>query len=224
MLPYGIAAWPAGILGTAALRFDVFLLAHYAGTTAVGIYSIAVTFAELCMYVPGALSGVLIPKVASGEQGGLEVTLRVARVLWIVTAGVAVLVLVVAAPLIPLIFGSEFSASVLPLVCILPGVVFTAMSSSAAAYLAGVGRPVDVTRAAGLNVVVNIAANVVLAPRLGAVGAALASTLSYGAAAAMLVFLFRRQTHSRLSRLLLPGREDFLDLYQGARRALRREG
>jgi O-antigen/teichoic acid export membrane protein len=98
------------------------------------------------------------------------------------------------------------------------------MSSSAAAYLAGVGRPVDVTRAAGLNVVVNIAANVVLAPRLGAVGAALASTLSYGAAAAMLVFLFRRQTHERLSRLLLPGREDFRVLYQGARRALRREG
>lgn len=223
MLPYGVAAWPAGILGTAAQRFDVFLLAHYAGTAAVGVYSIAVTFAELCWYAPSALNGVLIPKVAAEEQGGLDVTLRVGRVLWVLTAFIALGVFICAAPLIPLIFGAEFKASVLPLALILPGIVAGSLSSSAGSYLAGIGRPIDTTRAAAVNVAVNVTANIILAPRFGAAGAAISSTLSYIAAAIVIVALFLRETGASPRDLLIPRVSDVQGLYAGARRALRRE-
>jgi len=222
MWRYGMAAWPAGILGNAAQRFDVFLLAYFQGPAAVGVYSIAVTMAELCWYVPNALSGVLIPKVAAEREDGLAITLRLGRVTWVVTAVTGVGVLAVGGPLIPLVFGPDFKASIIPLACILPGIVMSSMSSTPASYLAGIGHPLDMTIAAGVNVAANVAANVVLAPLLGATGAALASTISYTVAAAVIIGYFRHRSGASLRDLLVPQREDFSALYAGAKRALKR--
>lgn len=222
MRRYGIAAWPAGILGNAAQRFDVFLLAYFHGPAAVGVYSIAVTMAELCSYVPNALGGVLIPKVAATREDGLEITLRLGRVTWVVTALTGLAVLIVGSPLIPLVFGTEFQASVVPLACILPGIVMSSMSTTPGSYLAGIGHPGDMTLAAGINVVVNVAANVVLAPVLGATGAALASTLSYSVAAVVIISFFVRRSGVPVRDLLVPRVEDFTMLASAARRALRR--
>ncbi len=224
MWRYGIAAWPAGILGTAAQRFDVFLLAYFQGPAAVGVYSIAVTMAELSSYVPNALSGVLIPKVAAAREAGMEITLRLGRVTWIVTALTGLAVFVVGAPLIPLVFGSEFRASIVPLACILPGIVMLSLATTPSSYLAGMGHPGDLTIAAGLNVFVNITANVILDPLFGATGAAIASSLSYAASAILIITFFVRRSGAPVGELLIPRLDDFTLLISAARTALRREG
>jgi O-antigen/teichoic acid export membrane protein len=224
MWAYGLAAWPGGILGTAAQRFDVFLLAFFKSPSEVGIYAIAVTLAELCWYVPNALSSVLLPKIAHGGEDQLEITLRMGRVTWLATALSGIAVLAVSAPLVPLVFGKAFSSSILPLACILPGIVAGSMSSSAGAYLAGTGRPINVTIAAGVNVAVNVTANIILIPRLGATGAALSSAISYFVAAAMTVGFFTKYSGASPKDLLVPRKADIVALADAMRRALRREG
>lgn len=224
MWRYGISAWPAGILGTAAQRFDVFLLAYFQGPAAVGVYSIAVTMAELCSYIPNALGGVLIPKVAAAREEGMAITLRLGRVTWIVTALTGLAVFAVGAPLIPIVFGSEFRASIVPLACLLPGIVMLSMATTPGSYLAGMGHPGDLTVAAGVNVVVNVTANVILDPLFGATGAALASSLSYAASAILIIAFFVRRSGAPVGSLLIPRLEDFRLLISAARTALRREG
>lgn len=224
MWRYGLIAWPSGILGTAAQRIDVFLLTSIKGTAQVGIYSIAVTLAELCWYIPNALGGVLLPKVAAEREESLQVSFRLARVTWVATGLAAAAVAVVAPALVPLVFGRDFAGSVLPLFLILPGIIMSSAASAPAAYLSGIGKPIYGTIAAGVNVGVNVVANLLLIPRLGASGAALSSTISYSASAAILISVFVRKTDGRLRDILVPRAQDFREIYAAIRRALKSRG
>lgn len=224
MRGYAIHAWPAGILGTAAQRIDVFLLTSLKGPAEVGIYSVAVTLAELCGFAPNALNSVLLPKVAAEQEAGHQVTLRLSRIAWMLTLGTGIVVFAVSVPLVPILFGRAFAASVLPLALILPGIVAMAAAGQASAYLAGTGHPLDVTNATAVNVVLNVAVNLVLIPRWGAAGAALSSSLSYCAYAVVIVGYFWHRSGTNPVELLVPRRGDFAELYSAVRRALRREG
>lgn len=221
-MSYALASWATNGLSLLALRADMFFLAFFLGTTAVGVYSIAVTLAELSWYVPTALNSVLVPKVASeGEQSSLDVTLRLTRTVWPFTLAVSASVCLASVVAVPILFGAPFRASVLALVAITPGIVFSAIGSLPGAYLAGIGRPIDVTKSTLANLVVNVVANLALIPILGVVGASLASSLSYGTGAIVVVFLFVRHTEVRLSDVLLPRVDDFRDFWAAARNALR---
>lgn len=201
---YGLAVWFTGIAGFAALRADTFILAHYLDSAAVGVYSISVTLAELTWLIPTALGSVMIPKVAGHGAESVELTCRLGRITWVTCLLVGVGLLLVASVAVPVIWGRAFAGAVLPLGLLLPGIVIASMSSIASAYIAGIGKPNLNTRPAIANVIVNIAANVILIPRLGIAGAALASSLSYSVASIITIALFVRETGVPLSSVLVP--------------------
>jgi O-antigen/teichoic acid export membrane protein len=220
-MAFALASWTANGLSLLALRADMFFLAFYLDAGAVGVYSIAVTLAELSWYVPTALNSILLPKVASeGEEASLDVTVRLTRTIWPFTLVVSGAVGLAAVFVVPFLFGAPFRASIVPLVLLTPGIVFSAIASLPTAYMAGIGRPIDATKATLVNVIVNVVANVVLIPVLGVPGAALASTLSYGAGAVVIVFLFVRRTGVRVRNLLIPKMQDFRVFWTVARAAL----
>lgn len=217
---YGLMMWMAGLVGQAALRIDMFLLSAQKGTAAVGIYSVAVTFAELLWFIPTALNAVMLPKVSGEGRGALDVTLRLQRVLWPVTLLTGVLVALGAWVVIPLLYGKEFSGSIVPLVLLMPGALALALTTMPSAYLSGVGLPEEWTKASITNLVANVAANIVLIPRFGVAGAAMASAVSYSVAAVLIVRSFVRHTGIRYRDALLPTRDDFDELFAAVSRVL----
>jgi O-antigen/teichoic acid export membrane protein len=184
----------ASLLG---LRVDNFILGHLAGLGAVGIYSGAVWIVERMWIVSHAAGQVLLPVVASMDEADeqrREVTPIIARWNLVFTAAAAGALLALAYPLVLLLFGEAFRPSVLPLIVLLPGAVAMSHSRVLAGDLMARGR-VDVTMRIALQALgLNIVANLLLIPWLGAVGAALASTLSYSAN-----LLLRLQAYCRLS-------------------------
>jgi O-antigen/teichoic acid export membrane protein len=221
---YGLVVWLANVLGFAALRMDIYLLAYFEGAAAVGVYAVAVAFAELLRLIPNSIGGVMMPKVAAEGEDALALTLRMSRVTGVVVGVAAICMVAVAAPIIPPLFGAEFAGAALPLLLIAPGIVASSAAGMSASYLVGRGRPKFATIEAGVNVVVNLIANLLLIPRLGIAGAALASTLSYTVSAACPVYFLVRLTGVRVRDLLLPTRSDFVVLGDAARHALSRSG
>ncbi len=219
---YGLIMWVTNLVGFAALRVDMFLLSSIKGTAAVGVYSVAVTFAELLWFVPNALNAVMLPKVSGEGDAALDVTVRLERVLWPLTLVAGVGLFVVAAPLIPMLYGRDFAAAAIPLALLLPGAVAMALTTMPASYLSGIGKPKLWTRAAAANLVVNVVANVVLIPRFGIAGAAISSAVSYSVAAVWVIFAFVRETGVGLGELLIPRGSDFRDFAQAARAMLSR--
>lgn len=219
---YGLVAWVSNLVGFAALRADTFILSALRGTAAVGVYSVAVTFAELLWFVPMALNAVMLPKVSGEGSDALDVTLRLERVLWPIILAAGVAVTLVAWPVIPLLYGSAFGPAIIPLALLLPGAVAMAMATMPSAYLSGIGKPVLWTRAAAANLLVNVAANFLLIPRYGIAGAALASAISYSIAAVIIIWYFLRETRVSARELLVPTAADFRDFFEAGKRVLRR--
>jgi O-antigen/teichoic acid export membrane protein len=79
-------------------------------------------------------------------------------------------------------------------------------------YINGRGRPGPVSVGAAITLILNLAANVILIPRFGIVGAASASLISYTAMTVMMVFVSCRISGLSPAALIVPRKGEFLML------------
>jgi len=186
------------LLVRAHLRLDVVLLAALRGPHTLGEYAVAVGAAQPLAYAGVAVSTALYPRSAASSArapgGGAVATARAVRTtLALALAGAAVLA--VAGPsLVTAVFGAGFAAAGTPLRVLLPGVVAMTAFLALQSDLAGRGRARVVAASSLAAVAANLGLNALLIPRLGATGAAAASSVTYVLAAVLLVRLFARET------------------------------
>ncbi len=204
---YSAKSYFANLAGYLNYRFDIILVGYLAGAASVGVYSIAVTFAELMWYVPNALSASILSKSMSlsGEDGA-DVAARTARITSLLMLVVCVVAAVLITPVIGIFYGEAFLPAVWPFLVLLPGVWSLGIAKILNGYLAGHGHLYPWVSAA--TAVLNVAGNMALIPMMGIVGAALASTVSYTLGSAWSLWMFNRITGRRLGALLIPTGED----------------
>ena len=83
------------------------LLGLLATQAALGTYAVAVNASEVLFYLPSAVGTALLPAVArSGGDAGVDSTLRVFRVVMIVTLAAVGVAAVLGPVLLPLVFGA----------------------------------------------------------------------------------------------------------------------
>ena len=177
---YGIRAYPAGVVSFLNLRSDQFLLGYLAGTASVGVYSVAVTVAELLLFFPRSLATALMPRITGADSASAK---HMAASACRHTVGGALLSAVVLVPiglLIPVLFGEAYRPSVVPFFLLLPGLGAYALAPVLSTYFSGqLGRPIVTSLFAGMSLALDVILVWALVPRLGVPGAALASTLAY---------------------------------------------
>jgi Na+-driven multidrug efflux pump len=101
-----------------------------------------------------------------------------------------------------------FEGSLVPFLLLLPGTVALGLSKVLSGYISGLGRPEPVGVIAITALGVNLLINLVLIPRLGIAGAALASMISYCLHALLTVMLASRLSGARPAAFVTPGREE----------------
>ncbi len=191
-------------------RLDVFVVGFFAGTASVGRYTLAVSLAQLLWLMSNSVASVLLPKIAAGADvdASIQHTTRVTRLaLW--GTGISALALgLLATQAIPLLYGEPFRPSISALLWLLPGIVVFSIANVLAAYLAGIGKPRLNLYVSGVSLIITVALDLVLIPKLNIVGAAIASSVSYAVSASMLVIFFIRETGVPLRQILFPTSED----------------
>lgn len=187
-------------------RLDVFFVNGLAGPEQLGLYQIAVLITQSLSLVPSAAQAVLFPTVAASQRSREVDRLQVARanrLLMIVSLAGGLVILVLAPWAIPAAFGAKFSGSVSALYWLLPGsVVFTA-STVLAGYFAGIGRPRTNLVVSTCGLLVTIPLDLILIPRWGIRGAAIASSLSYATSSVAICWLFVRETGLSVKQLVV---------------------
>ncbi|OWP64994.1 hypothetical protein CDA63_01145 [Hymenobacter amundsenii] len=187
----------SNILAFANYRLGYYFVAYFADARAVGVLSVGVALMEAIWLIPR--SAALIQYVdlvnSPGQTGALpESALRVGRLAVLGTA-TAVLVLVAVPPtLLTAVFGREFGPAQTVMQLLAPGSVVMAVQMLISSYFSGRAQYRRNNAAALVGLVVTIGGGMLLIPRLGIRGAALASTLSYTASTAFLLWHFRRTT------------------------------
>jgi O-antigen/teichoic acid export membrane protein len=207
MAGFSAKAYTTNIAGLLHERQDLLLLGWLAGSAAVGLYSVGVSFAQLTWYVPSALSGAILAKGSRrDEASGVDYTTRTARIA-IVFMGITIAVSLVAVPfIVPLVYGKAFAPAVFSFFALLPGVLADGVSRVLWSYQTTRGR-LYWQLALGTTVL-NIVAVVALVPFYGAVGAGLASTVSYSVLGVLTVRWFCSDTGASPSDVLVPRRSD----------------
>lgn len=220
---YGLRIYPASVTGYFSYRADVLLLGAMLGDAAsVGLYTFAVSLAELAFMVPDSVSTVFYPRVAGMDRRDADALApQVSRFTLLVTC-LAVVGLVPAAWLATNVILPAFAGSMPAFLVLLPGIVALSVSKVLAGYVGGLGLPLHVARASVVNLVVNLLANVLLIPILGIVGAALASMISYVVHATMLTVIASRLAHRRGLEYVVPTSAEVRRLADGIRAATRR--
>ena len=195
VIGFGIRGEVGNLLLLLNLRLDVILVGALVGPATLGTYAIASRFAELLRLPPVAMTYVLQPQLAAADPASAA---RRARALFpkafALTASL-VLPLGLVAFLIPVVFGEPFRASILPAQILLVGLATEGIGGVCIAFLYGIGRPGLNSMAMALGLAVTVGLDVLLIPRFGAVGAAVASAVTYLVTTGLLLVCFWAVTH-----------------------------
>ncbi|HET7677764.1 MAG TPA: polysaccharide biosynthesis C-terminal domain-containing protein [Candidatus Limnocylindrales bacterium] len=184
------------IVGTLAerlqFRADTFIVNAVVGVRATGVYSVTSGLAETLWYIPNALGVVMFSRAVDPAADSGRIAAVLTRTTIAVTIATAVPAFLLGPWLVEVVYGSDFAEAGLALRWILPGVVAYSVVAILSRYIVGEGRPGLGTAVLVAGLAANIASNLLLVPRLGIEGAALSSSLSYGATAVLMLWLFRR--------------------------------
>lgn len=237
-LRYGAQLYPANVTSFFNYRADVFLLSWLlvappgqpdAVRVAIGLYSLAVNFAEVTFYVPDSVSTIFYPRVAASDRAEADRSVAgVTRAAMLATLAAAAAIVPAAFVMVEL-FLRAYRDSLPAMLILMPAILGLSLSKVLASYVSGLGSPLPVAAAASTAMVVNIGANLLLIPVWGIYGAATASLISYSIHAAIMVTIARHYSRLPLRAFLLPTTDDarrlsgaVLGALQGAAEAVRR--
>jgi O-antigen/teichoic acid export membrane protein len=208
-LVYGTKAYLGNIAQFLNYRLDSLLVSIFLGVEQVGYYAIAVGMAERLWMIPGAIGTVLLPKVSSTEEGkATSITAFSTKITLYVVAAMALILGLLATWAISLLYGKEYLDAVKPFILLLPGIVSLSVSKVLTSDLAGRGRPEFGAISSVISLVVTIVLDLLLIPRWGIAGAAVASTVSYTLATTIVVISFLRLTATGWGGMFLLTRHD----------------
>jgi O-antigen/teichoic acid export membrane protein len=199
---FSLASWLASISSSGLLWADTILLGLYLPSGEVGIYNIAARLVVLASFVMLPINSSLAPRIADLYQRGKTETLRrayAAATAWIVRLSLPAFIVIVVFPdeLLKL-FGPGFISGATVTVVLAAGKFVDAATGPCAMMLNMSGRPTlnMANNIAGL--LLNIALNIVLIPRYGIVGSAIAW------AVVLVLMNIARVTQVRLTMDMLP--------------------
>lgn len=195
------AQWPfvatIGVTNVVSLlnyRASLFLVERFHGLSTAGTYSVAVTVAELLWLLSSSVTVSAYARIGHPDvRVAASMTVQAVRINVLATLLAAPVLLGLAWWALPWVMGPAYAASLWPLAALLPGVAaYAAASSLSAFYTNHLGRPQLSGAIAGLSLTVSFGLGCVLVPRLGAVGAAISSSLGYSVAIVVAYGVFLR--------------------------------
>jgi O-antigen/teichoic acid export membrane protein len=203
-LSFGLRGQFGGLATFFNYRLDVFIVNYFLGPAQVGLYAVGVAVSESLWQIPQAAALAIFPRTARTiDQGAGQFTCLVTRHVLLISCVSAAILATLSAWIIPMLFGSRFSASVQVIWWILPGTVANAAGKVMSADLSGRGKPEYNSNLAVIALIVTAALDFALIPWMGINGAALASSIAYFAQSFMLAITIRRQLNVGWKPLLL---------------------
>lgn len=218
---FGSRAWVGSLARFLNFRTDQILLGLLATEATLGVYAVAVNASEVLLYLPAATATALLP-IAARTDAGLRTqqALSAFRSAAIVTVLAGLIAAVLGPPLLPLIFGAPFEASVTPFLWLLPGALgFAAMVVFSNALL-GDSSPGLSSVGPLVSLALGIALDLILIPRYGASGAAAAASAAFLAGGSAALAALRHRSPFAWRLLVLPRRGD-LAVFRALARPLR---
>jgi len=184
LVAFGSQMFGANAMGLILTYTDIILIGYFLTVEDVGYYSVAVSLSMLFLMIPMAIQRITYPATseywAQNNHQALQQMINTsmkysACILLPLGLGVGFF----SREIITTIFGGEFIYAVLPLcVLLIARVIGGSTEISIGGSFSGVGRPDLVLKIDAISAGTNVGLNILLIPRFGILGAAIATTAS----------------------------------------------
>ena len=157
------------------------LVGHYTNTIEVGIYAVAVLFAQVLTLIPTAVQQVVAPMTATlygrGDLDGIRrLFYSTLKKSFVISTGSAMLIAIAGPYIITIFFSEEYLSAYIPLLILLVGHIFGSSFGAVSGTLACIGKVQIPFRIGAICAILNVAMSTLLIPIFGTIGAALAIT------------------------------------------------
>jgi O-antigen/teichoic acid export membrane protein len=164
-------------------QMPVFFIGLYCPVEEVGFYALASRMATMVLtFTTTAFTLVLTPAIAEQfGKGDMEkirtIYITSARYLMMVGLPLTAGVIALASPIIVLLYGVDYSPAVAPMQILIVQFAFASISDTAGAVVYGINRPDLVLKISVVSALLNIGLCILLVPRYGILGAAVACSI-----------------------------------------------
>lgn len=206
-LTYSLRVGAVSLISLLNYRADVFIVAALAGPTLLGMYTLAVTAAEMLLAITQVTANVSSPQIGGmeSENGAAQLAARLVRNNVIIAALTCGILWVVAPIAVGLLYGHAFLPVIPAFRILLFGIFAMSLGSPMSTFFTiRLGKPQIPMTLAGISAAICVVVSFLLVPRMGLVGAAIGSTSGYIVGQTIAIICFMRVGHVRPSVLLMP--------------------
>jgi O-antigen/teichoic acid export membrane protein len=188
---FGLKTHPGRLMGVGSYRADQWFVGSISGSAELGLYSVAVAWADVLFYIPGVLTLIQRPRLvrATPAEAGRQAA-AMFRVAAMLSVAFAIGLFVAAPVLCKVFFGNAFAGSVPDLRVLALAALGVAAIDVLTNALTAQRMPLRATVALAIAFVLTMVLDIALIPPWGGIGAALATTVAYtiGGIAAAVIF------------------------------------
>jgi O-antigen/teichoic acid export membrane protein len=212
----GIRAFLSTLFIFLLIKFDIFLIEKYETFVELGIYSLAANFVTILQSFSNLVGSLMLPKFAGNDNDDEEnmiIMRRVALIFFILMIILTVALFTIGKQVITFVYDIEFVRTYEVFIALLPAVFFLSFGSILNTFFWSKGFPKMTIILPIIALMINIGLNIVLIPSIGIIGAAIATSISYGVWLILLLFYFFNTKLVNNPRSLLWQRRDFEYLF-----------
>lgn len=220
LLQFGLPSFACSLPQMLNYRLDQMAIAAFLPSSALGLYVVAVAWGNIPVPLLSAIGSVTFPRVAGTPEMREQVQMlsRTVRVTVLVSLAAGALLLAATPWVFPWILGKKFEEAVgAALVLVIAGSVLS-LNRVLEEGLRGLGRPTAVLWAESAGLGVTGLFLWLLLPRLGLVGASLASLIGYTAVCIVSLAWVLKVTRTSSQTFLVPTRVDARGMLDYAKR------
>lgn len=209
LLNYGIPSYLSVLVAFLSLRIDQLLIGTFMTNNDLGIYIVAVIFAELPFKVSNAITKVLFAKISSKGEYPSNFTTKILRLILLISLFLIVVILLFGDYLIKSLYGDYFHDVYSILILLLPGSFFFNITQILSSDLSGRGYPSYGMKSGIIVLLISFIFNIYFIPRFGLIGIAAISSFTYSLGAIIMIFYFTKITKVSFTEIFFLKRSDF---------------
>lgn len=193
-----------------AYRMDYWFVNYFQNKDELGLYALASKLNQVLWLLPMTIAAVIIPFTVSDSDELAEKVKTILRLQFNSYIFLGILLAITSPVLIPFIFGNDFQGTVLPFIILLPGVIIFTLTTILAAYFAGINRQDINLKISFFCFFTILIGDILLVPKFGIKGAAVASCIGYSLSGFASVYVFSKKLGWNFQELLLIKKKDFM--------------
>jgi O-antigen/teichoic acid export membrane protein len=188
-------SWPlviSGIMVSLYMRIDQLMIQNIAGTDESGAYSTVVTLSEAWNYLPAVIVSTLFPAILNARRDNPERYMKRLQNMYDLMVFLSLpvaFVITFASPLIYKLYTPEFANAAPVLSVHIWSGVFVFLGAANGQYLIAENLVKITFIRSAFGAIVNVILNLILIPKMGMMGAAIATLIAYACSTFFIVFI-----------------------------------